>query len=116
MNLRDKGPLFLEEANFDSLTMWPMAPWRRPSGFDPEAILEEGENPGLGLRALQQEGVTGKGVAIAPVVMYPPMHLASRAPGHPRHRYVRFLAVTGQETPCAGLLIGLRGEAATPML
>lgn len=36
-----------------------------PEGYDPAAILEAGKNPGLGVRALQARGITGKGVGIA---------------------------------------------------
>ncbi|MDR1664292.1 MAG: S8/S53 family peptidase [Clostridiales bacterium] len=33
--------------------------------FDPEAILERNKNPGLGIRALHERGITGEGVGIA---------------------------------------------------
>ncbi len=64
LNLRNEGALLRAEANFDSLTVWPIEPWKRPAGFNPAAILEEGKNPGLGLRALHKRGITGKGIAI----------------------------------------------------
>ena len=54
LNLRNEGALLRAEANFDSLTVWPIEPWKRPAGFNPAAILEEGKNPGLGLRALHK--------------------------------------------------------------
>lgn len=52
----------LAEATFDSATCWPKA---LPEGFDPDKIMEIGKNPGLGIRALHEKGITGKGVSIA---------------------------------------------------
>ena len=49
---------------FDSLTRWP-AKDQMPGGYDPNALLEEGKNPGLGVRALHTEGIDGRGVGIA---------------------------------------------------
>lgn len=49
-------------ADFDTRTRWPDA---LPEGFDPVRLLELGKDPGLGLRALHEQGVTGKGVGIA---------------------------------------------------
>lgn len=48
--------------DFDTRTRWPAA---LPEGFDPARLLELGKDPGLGLRALHEQGVTGKGVGIA---------------------------------------------------
>ena len=36
-----------------------------PGNFDPEAELEAGKDPGLGIRELHSEGITGKGINIA---------------------------------------------------
>lgn len=55
---------FLESMSFDSLTEWP-EPDRLPSGFDPAGLLESSKNPGLGIRALHQQGIDGTGVGIA---------------------------------------------------
>jgi len=52
----------LLQASFDSHTQWPE---ELPEGFDPERSLELGKNPGLGLRALHEKGITGRGVSIA---------------------------------------------------
>ncbi len=52
----------LLHAVFDSRTVWPA---KLPEGFNPQQILERAKNPGLGLRALHERGVTGKGVGIA---------------------------------------------------
>lgn len=52
----------LAEATFDSATVWSKV---LPEGFDPAKIMEIGKNPGLGIRALHEKGITGKGVSIA---------------------------------------------------
>jgi hypothetical protein len=54
----------LAEAAFDTATRWPVAE-RLPAGFDPARILELGKNPGLGVRQLHAQGITGQGVGIA---------------------------------------------------
>ena len=50
--------------SFDDRTVWPPAD-RMPSGFEPKAVLERNANPGLGVRQLHAQGVTGRGVGIA---------------------------------------------------
>jgi hypothetical protein len=54
----------LSFATFDNRTTWP-ASERMPSGFDYTQIMELGKNPGLGVRGLHKEGITGRGVGIA---------------------------------------------------
>jgi membrane protease YdiL (CAAX protease family) len=49
---------------FNTATVWPGSE-RLPDGFDPQAILAWGKNPGLGLRELHARGVDGRGVGIA---------------------------------------------------
>ena len=63
LDLSQKGEI-LETVTFDNLTVWPPSD-RLPPGFDPAERLEWGKNPGLGVRSLHQEGITGKGVGIA---------------------------------------------------
>ena len=46
---------------FDSKTVWPD---NLPDGFDPRQILGRNRNPGLGVRSLHEQGITGKGVNI----------------------------------------------------
>ena len=48
---------------FDTETKWP-GPAALPSGFDPAKVLDLNRNPGLGLRDLHAQGITGKGVAV----------------------------------------------------
>ena len=52
----------LKKVSYDSFTLWPD---RLPAGFDPDAIMESGMNPGLGIRQLHEQGITGEGVSIA---------------------------------------------------
>lgn len=53
-------------ADFDSKTQWP-EPGKMPFDFDWQKIMEIGKDPGLGIRALHDQGITGKGVGIAVV-------------------------------------------------
>jgi subtilisin family serine protease len=54
----------LMHATFDSKTQWPLT-GKLPSDFDPQKIMEIGKDPGLGIRELHKQGITGTGVAIA---------------------------------------------------
>jgi hypothetical protein len=54
----------LLHAIFDSKTQWPAAD-KMPADFDWQTIMEIGEDPGLGIRELHNQGITGKGVNIA---------------------------------------------------
>ncbi len=47
---------------FDSKTIWPD---KLPEGFNPNEIMELYKNPGLLVRSLHEQGITGKGVGIA---------------------------------------------------
>lgn len=47
---------------FDSNTSWPP---ELPDSFSPQRVLEMGKNPGLGIRALHEHGITGRGVSVA---------------------------------------------------
>lgn len=49
-------------ATFDSKTVWPE---NMPADFDWQAFLETGKNPGLGIRSLHEQGITGQGIGIA---------------------------------------------------
>lgn len=52
----------LLHADFDSRTQWPQV---LPQEVDPDKLMELGRDPGLGVRALHAQGVTGEGVGIA---------------------------------------------------
>jgi hypothetical protein len=51
-------------ATFDNRTVWADLS-HLPRDFDPNQIMEIGKNPGLGIRALHERGITGRGVGIA---------------------------------------------------
>jgi hypothetical protein len=51
-------------ADFDSQTIWPPTD-RMPQDFDWQQIMELGKNPGLGIRQLHAQNITGYGVGIA---------------------------------------------------
>ncbi|MHB2148443.1 S8 family serine peptidase [Calditrichota bacterium LG25] len=63
LDLKNESVL-LKSMPFDSETEWPGAD-SLPAGFDPRRLLEEGKNPGLGIRALHAQGITGRGVGLA---------------------------------------------------
>lgn len=52
----------LNDLTFDTNTVWPDT---LPDGFDPNKILEYNKNPGLGIRELHKQGITGGGIGIA---------------------------------------------------
>lgn len=51
-------------ADFDSKTQWPASD-KIPADFDWQRIMEIGKDPGLGMRDLHEQGLTGKGIGIA---------------------------------------------------
>ncbi len=55
---------FLALQAFDERTQWP-AKDKRPEGFRPKLWMEEGKEPGLGIRELHKKGIRGEGVSIA---------------------------------------------------
>jgi hypothetical protein len=54
----------LARLSFNTATVWPEAS-RLPAGFDPQALLEQGRNPGLGVRGLHAKGLDGRGIGLA---------------------------------------------------
>jgi subtilisin family serine protease len=54
----------LARLSFNTETVWPEAS-RLPPGFDPQALLEQGKNPGLGVRGLHAKGIDGRGIGLA---------------------------------------------------
>jgi serine protease AprX len=65
-------PGLLETLTFNLETVWPPAD-RLPSGSTPLALLRAATNPGLGVRRLHTQGITGKGVSVA--IIDQPMYL-----------------------------------------
>ncbi len=54
----------LQTIEFDTETVWPEKE-KLPKSFDPEKLLEESKNPGLGIKELHEQGITGQGVVVA---------------------------------------------------
>ena len=52
----------LLQADFDSKTLWPLS---LPSKFNVSRIMELGRNPGVRLKAVHRQGITGAGVGVA---------------------------------------------------
>ena len=63
LDLREHLEL-LEKMPFDSRTVWPESD-KMPKRFNPATLLEEGMNPGLGVRSLHEQSIDGRGVTIA---------------------------------------------------
>lgn len=53
----------LKFTEFGSKTVWPQKD-KLPDDFDPEKVLEDGKNPGLGIRSLHEKGIDGNGVGV----------------------------------------------------
>jgi len=54
----------LQTIEFDTETIWPEKE-KLPKDFNPEKLLEESKNPGLGIKELHEQGITGQGVVVA---------------------------------------------------
>jgi hypothetical protein len=57
-------PDLIDTLTFNQETIWP-EPNKMPPGCDPDQIMTDGMNPGLGVRSLHQQGITGAGVNVA---------------------------------------------------
>jgi len=53
----------LQTIDFDTGTIWPERE-KLPKNFNPEKLLEESKNPGLGIKELHEQGITGQGVVL----------------------------------------------------
>jgi len=58
------GPDFLLTLTYNEQTIWPKPP-RMSAEWDPARLLRSAINPGLGIRSLRREGITGRGVNVA---------------------------------------------------
>jgi hypothetical protein len=54
----------LPTLTFNKNTVWPSAD-KMPGDYDPNKLMTDAMNPGLGVRELHKEGITGKGVNVA---------------------------------------------------
>jgi hypothetical protein len=57
---------------FNQKTVWPKSE-KLPPGCDPQKLLNEAMNPGLGVRELHEQGITGAGINVA--IIDQPMYL-----------------------------------------
>ena len=63
IDLRNKYDVLIT-ATFDTLTIWPSKD-KLPENFNPDEFIIMGQNPGLNVRHLHEEGITGKNVKVA---------------------------------------------------
>ena len=63
LDLSGKNNL-ISTLRFNQKTLWPQ-PDKMPPGNKPDKVLKDGMNPGLGIRRLHRQGITGKGVNVA---------------------------------------------------
>ncbi len=63
LDLSDKKGL-IPTLRFNQKTIWPQSD-KMPLGGKPDKVLKDGMNPGLGIRRLHKQGITGKGVNVA---------------------------------------------------
>lgn len=61
-DLSDVPKEVLESMTFDTTFKWPK---KLPDGFNPEKLIEESKDPGLGIRRLHEQDITGRGVIVA---------------------------------------------------
>jgi hypothetical protein len=73
-----QSPDLIARLNFNDATVWP-EPSRMPPGPRPADLLKAAMDPGLGIRELHRQGITGKGVAVA-IIDQPLL------PDHPEYR------------------------------
>lgn len=57
-------PNLIPTLRFNEKTIWPDTE-KLPAGYDPNKILTNAMNPGLGVRKLHQQGIKGKGINVA---------------------------------------------------
>lgn len=63
-NLKTVSFESLTMTDFDTKTIWPSKD-KLPIGFNPEKIIDEAKNPGLGIRELHQKRIDGHGIKVA---------------------------------------------------
>lgn len=63
LNLADRAGL-IDTLHFNQKTVWPPDP-AMPPGRTPKTILHDAMDPGLGIRGLHRQGITGEGVNVA---------------------------------------------------
>ena len=107
LDLTDQGN-YLKSLDFDTTTLWPPSD-KLPPGFDPQKLLEEGKNPGLGIRTLHEQGINGEGVGIA--ILDQPLLLgheeySSRLIRYDATKATRWLTPQMHGSPIIGIAVG----------
>jgi serine protease AprX len=100
-----KGKRLIRTLQFNQKTIWPSSE-NMPVGVDPNQLLTSGMNPGLGVRELHHQGITGKGVNVA--IIDQPMYL-----DHPE--FVGKIAAY-YDTGCGEESSSMHGPAVTSLL
>ena len=70
LNLSEYDPNYFD---YDDLTIWPSKD-KMPRAFNPEEVMENMKDPGLGIRKLHKIGLTGKGLNMAIIDQRLPDH------------------------------------------
>jgi len=63
LDLSDRREL-IQTLTFNNKTVWPPTD-RLPPGRGPQMVMQEAMNPGLGIRQIHKQGITGKGINVA---------------------------------------------------
>jgi serine protease AprX len=91
--------------SFNQQTVWPEQN-KMPTGSGPQKILADAMNPGLGIRKLHQQGITGKGVNVA-IIDQPLL------PDHPEYNGK---IVAYNDTGCGPSKSSMHGPAVSSLL
>ncbi len=103
LDLSDRLGL-IETLTFNMETVWP-EPGMMPPGDGPDEIMTKGMNPGLGVRGLHQQGITGAGVNVA--IIDQPLYQ-----DHPEYAG----KVVAYYDLCGGAQSSMHGPAVTSLL
>ena len=98
-------PELIPTLTFNSQTIWPGTN-KMPLSCDPNVIMTNSMNPGLGVRQLHQQGITGAGINVA--IIDQPMYL-----DHPE--YAGKIAAY-YDTGCGGESSSMHGPAVASLL
>lgn len=75
---KDLSDYKMDTITFDSKTIFPSELDKLPEGFDIKKIMENGKNPGLGVKDLHKQGIDGSGISIAIIDKLLPEHTEYR--------------------------------------
>ena len=103
LDLSDQ-PGLIETLTYNLETIWPETN-KMPTGSDPNEIMNNAKNPGLGVRSLHQQGITGTGINVA--IIDQPLYQ-----DHPEY----IGKVTAYYDFCEGEESSMHGPAVTSLL